>query len=87
MAADADPYDDTESPSREPIDADAYDDRQAEIRVEHHADQTLIAVETQSGSAAALVDVGDLPLERERQLAREVRAAFDRATRSGGDGS
>jgi hypothetical protein len=31
-------YEETESPTREPIDAAVYDERRAEVRVEHNGD-------------------------------------------------
>lgn len=90
MAADAHLEDEPLHESRdgepaEPIDAAVYGDRQIEVRTDHNGAQTLVAVETQAGSAVAAVDVGHLPLGAEVQLARDVREAVDRATSAGGE--
>lgn len=69
----------------ESIDAAVYDDRRAEVGVEHNPEQTVVAVETQDGRAAAAVDVGHLSLETSLQLARDVREVFERATTRGGE--
>jgi len=65
-------------------DVAVYDGRPAEVSVEHSPEQTVVAVETQDGRAAAAVDVGHLSLDATVQLARDVREAFEEATRSGG---
>lgn len=67
------------------VEASTFDDRPAEVTVEHNPEQTLVAVETQDGSAVAAVDVGHLPLDETIQLARDVREAFETATKSGGE--
>jgi hypothetical protein len=61
-------------------DAALYDGNPVEIRTEHNPDQTVIAVENDVIEVVAAVSAGELALANELTLAREVRAAVERAT-------
>jgi hypothetical protein len=71
-----------------PEPAGIWDDRleaPVDVRVEHNGEQTLVGVESERIHAAAAVDVGDLSLDQQRQLANDLLDAFQAATSSGGD--